>query len=1095
MELFKLLGTIAIESNGAVAAIDDTNKHAGQLSENLKKGIETVGKWGIAIATAAAGAATALGTAAIKNASVYEDSFAKVSTLLDSSSTDMDSYKQDILDASAEANVGANEFAEAVYQAISASVDQGKAVEFAAQAAKLAKGGFTDTATAVDVLTTAINAYGLSADDAGKLADMLITTQNKGKTTVGELASAMGKVIPTAKTFGIEMDELCGYYATMTANGIATAESTTYLNSMINELGKGSETLGTYMSEATEAVLGEEKSYKELRAEGMSTLDVLNLLGKYADSTGTSVIQMFSSAEAGKAATVLASNSANVTQNIKAMNDSAGSTAEAYEKMENTLSAEASKIKNSFLNIIIEMGNNMLPIVKKLCDYVTKQLPKIRQLFQKLSPVITKMLESIEPLLEGFASKLLPTIFDAMSKILPVLSNMAEKLLPVVARVMSTVADLFADFLPVVAKIAEKVLPIFATIFETVAGLFERISPVIKNIVDVLLPPFEVLLSGLSTAIGWVCDGISGILDVLGLRHESLTQEQQDSQARCEAAKEEAEKYRETRDAVQEARDAAYDKAAADMEATAKVEDLWNELQTLCDESGNVKEADKTRAEFILNELNTALGTEYTMTGNQIKNYQEMQAEIDKVIEKKRAEILLTAAEENYRNAIQNQAAAQADMVNALKAVEEQQQRINDYKQEQIDLEDEWLELLYKAQDANQTLTIEEQERLKQYYNEIEPRQVELEKLIAKETEALEEMSGAYSDAAATVQGYNNDIAKYETAAGLVLEDKTTEAIKLLDKRGEAYLKASQIYGEATAAQMAQLEQQVIDAGVQYEILKQQMDNCADYEKAYYEEELRKAQDHFEDMHNEYVLAGGDASRSFTAEINKTMFAYYGTNGTASYHGTMLGDSISKGIKDSEAGMRRTLSGAFRGSLENAGKENEETARSVGANLAAGVRRGIETVKDSMLDAGRHIIDYVNSGAKKRAQINSPSRLFAREVGEQLPAGVGVGIRDNKEAAIEPMYELMEDMVPSTPSIYEIVGQVPAAYGGAVPTVMTGAVPAAPSNADVIAKLNELIAVMSRQRIYLDSGALVGGMAADMNEALGVLAVEAERGR
>lgn len=1093
MELFKLLGIIAIENNEAVAAIDDTDKRASKFSDNLKKGIETVGKWGIAIATAAAGAATALGTAAIKNASTYEDSFAKVSTLLDSSSTDMDSYKQDILNASAEANVGANEFAEAVYQAISASVDQGKAVEFAAQSAKLAKGGFTDTATAVDVLTTAINAYGLSADDAGKLADMLITTQNKGKTTVGELASAMGKVIPTAKTFGIEMDELCGYYATMTANGIATAESTTYLNSMINELGKGSELLGTHLSEATKAVLGEEKSYKELRAEGMSTLDVLNLLGKYADSTGTSVIQMFSSAEAGKAATILASNSANVTQNIKAMNDSAGSTEEAYEKMEGTLSAEASKIKNSFLNIIIEIGNDLLPVVKKFCAYITKQLPKIRQLFQKLSPVITKMLESIEPLLESFANKFLPVIFKALSKLLPVLSNVAQKLLPVVADVMGTIVDLFADFLPVVANIAEKVLPVFATIFETLMGLFSSFTPIIKNIVDVILPPLEVLLGGISTAIGWVCDGISGLLSGLGLRHESLTQEQEDSIARCEAAKEEAEKYRETKTAVQEARDAAYDKAAADMEATAKVEDLWNELQTLCDESGNVKDADKERADFILNELNGALGTEYELTGNQIKNYQEMQKEIDKVIEKKKAEILLTAAEENYRNAIQGQAEAQAEMVNALKAVEEQQQRVNAYKQEQQELDNEWLELLHKAQDANQTLTIAEQERLNQYYYEIAPRQAELEKLIAKETETLKEKNDAYSEAAAIVQGYNNDIAKYETASGLMLADKTSEAIELLDKRGEAYLKASQIHGEATAAQMAQLEQQVIDAGVQYEILKQQMDGCAEYEKAYYEEELKKAQEHFDDMQNEYTTAGGKVTKSFIEEIDKTVSAYYGSGGTATYHGTQLVEGVVDGIEDSEPKMKRTVSGAVRRSFEGAEKENENTAHSLGKNLVAGVITGIDIEKEHLASSGSRLIDYVSRGAKKRAEIHSPSRLFEREIGEQLPAGVGVGIENNEEAAIRPMYDLISDM---TLSSYDTVGQVPSAYGGAVPTVMSGAVSsAAPSNNDIIAKLNELIAVLRGQKIYLDSGALVGGMAADMNEALGVLAVGAERGR
>ena len=58
---------------------------------------------------------------------------------------------------------------------------------------KLAKGGFTDGAKAVDVLTTAINAYGLEASDATRVSDLLITTQNLGKTTGGRTGIKHGE--------------------------------------------------------------------------------------------------------------------------------------------------------------------------------------------------------------------------------------------------------------------------------------------------------------------------------------------------------------------------------------------------------------------------------------------------------------------------------------------------------------------------------------------------------------------------------------------------------------------------------------------------------------------------------------------------------------------------------------------------------------------------------------------------------------------------------------------------------------------------------------------------------------------------------------
>ena len=104
--------------------------------------------------------------------------------------------------------------------------------------------------------------------------------------------------------------------------------------------------------------------------------------------------------------------------------------------------------------------------------------------------------------------------------------------------------------------------------------------------------------------------------------------------------------------AEQEAADAAreeikkmkddFNDRARDIENESKrTEDLWKELDSLADASGRVKDADKKRAEYILGELNSALGTEYTMTGNQIENYKTLASEIDKVIEKKKAQALV----------------------------------------------------------------------------------------------------------------------------------------------------------------------------------------------------------------------------------------------------------------------------------------------------------------------------------------------------------------------------------------------------------------------------------------------------------------------
>lgn len=157
----------------------------------------------------------------------YEYSLAKISTIADTTKVSMETVNNDIFSLSQETGQSVGDLSESVYQAMSASVDSADAVSFVADANKLAVGGFTDTTTAVDVLTTALNAYGLETSKAGEISDMLITTQKLGKTTVGELGSTIGSVIPTAAAYHVNMANISSAMVEMTKQGINTANAST----------------------------------------------------------------------------------------------------------------------------------------------------------------------------------------------------------------------------------------------------------------------------------------------------------------------------------------------------------------------------------------------------------------------------------------------------------------------------------------------------------------------------------------------------------------------------------------------------------------------------------------------------------------------------------------------------------------------------------------------------------------------------------------------------------------------------------------------------------------------------------------------------
>lgn len=316
---------------------------------------------------------TAVGTGAAKMASDFEDSMAKVSTIADTSKITMEDLRTSIVDLSNETGVGASELAQNVYDAISAGQKTEHAVGFVTKATRLAKAGFTETGSALDILSTIMNAYGLEAEEVGRVSDQLIQTQNLGKTTVAELSSSMGKVIPTAKANSVALDQVCSAYSIMTANGIATAETTTYLNSMLNELGKGGTGVDKILREKTG------KSFKELSADGASLGDVLWILNEHANESGMSFGDLWSSSEAGKAGMILLGDSAeDFNSTLVKMNDAVGTTDKAFEKMD-TQSNQNRIMINRLKNTMIDLGTTIL---KMITPYIEKASMKVKELSQ-----------------------------------------------------------------------------------------------------------------------------------------------------------------------------------------------------------------------------------------------------------------------------------------------------------------------------------------------------------------------------------------------------------------------------------------------------------------------------------------------------------------------------------------------------------------------------------------------------------------------------------------------------------------------------------------------------------------------------------------
>lgn len=222
----------------------------------------------------------------------------------------------------------------------------------------------------------------------------------------------------------------------------------------------------------------------------------------------------------------------------------------------------------------------------------------------------------------------------------------------------------------------------------------------------------------------------------------------------------------------QKNKQAAQEQAEASLSEISHIESLKDELIELADESGRVADADKARAEFILGQLNSALGTEYTITGNVIRNYQNLSAEIDNLIIKKKAEILLSEKEATYTDAIKNKESAAKAVRETASAYEEAKKRYEEYNAKIMKMVSEG-----KTPSADMTRSNE---------------------LLRQECEKKKEI---YNDDLKTYEGYVSDIEDYENMQVSILEDGGKKIVAEFEDRTtvltEEQKKAGKTYEDA----------------------------------------------------------------------------------------------------------------------------------------------------------------------------------------------------------------------------------------------------------------------------------------------------------
>ena len=178
----------------------------------------------------------------VKDFAAFEKGVKNVSTLLngDEGSLLQPKLYQGALDMGRKFGFGLADINKAMFNAVSAGIKGGEAIEFLGEASTLAMAGVTDLKSATLGITTALNAYGESSDKAREVAEILFTTQKYGVTTVEELSKSLGVVLPLAASSGVSLEELGATLSVTTRTGLDAAKSVTAIRAALAQMQKPS---------------------------------------------------------------------------------------------------------------------------------------------------------------------------------------------------------------------------------------------------------------------------------------------------------------------------------------------------------------------------------------------------------------------------------------------------------------------------------------------------------------------------------------------------------------------------------------------------------------------------------------------------------------------------------------------------------------------------------------------------------------------------------------------------------------------------------------------------------------------------------------